>query len=148
MNFDYSKRPGKEVELIGTLKNSEKPTISIITPFYNGGKTLLETANSVFSQTYPYFEWIIVDDGSKDKESLKELDRVAKLDDRIKVFHKENGGPSIARDYGVEKTSKDTKYIFFLDCDDILDKTMLECCLLYTSPSPRDSIPSRMPSSA
>ena len=127
MDFDYSKRPGKEVELIGTLKNNEKPTISIVTPFYNGGKTLQETANTVFSQTYPYFEWIIVDDGSKDKESLKELDRVAKLDDRIKVFHKENGGPSIARDYGVEKTSKDTKYIFFLDCDDILDKTMLEC---------------------
>ena len=92
----------------------------------NGGKTLLETANSVFSQTYPYFEWIIVDDGSKDKESLKKLDEVAKMDKRIKVFHKENGGPSIARDYGIEHTSKDTKYIFFLDCDDILDKTMLE----------------------
>lgn len=48
------------------------------------------------------------------------------MDKRIKVFHKENGGPSIARDYGIEHTSKDTKYIFFLDCDDILDKTMLE----------------------
>ena len=108
------------------IENKEKPTIGIVTPFYNGGKTLLETANSVFSQTYPYFEWIIVDDGSKDKESLKKLDEVAKMDKRIKVFHKENGGPSIARDYGIEHTSKDTKYIFFLDCDDILDKTMLE----------------------
>lgn len=126
MNFDYSKKPGQKVELIGELKNKEKPTISIITPFYNGGKTLQETANSVFSQTYPYFEWIIVDDGSKDEESLKELDRVAKLDKRIKVFHKENGGPSIARDYGVAHSSKETKYIFFLDCDDLLDKTMLE----------------------
>ena len=126
MDFDYSKKPGKKIELIGELKSKEKPTISIITPFYNGGKTLLETANSVFSQTYPYFEWIIVDDGSKDEESLKELNRVSKLDDRIKVFHKENGGPAIARDYGVEQTSKETKYIFFLDCDDILDKTMLE----------------------
>ena len=126
MNFDYSKRPGKEIKLIGEIKNNEKPTISIITPFYNGRKTLQETANTVFNQTYPYFEWIIVDDGSKDEESLKELDRVAKQDKRIKVFHKENGGPSIARDYGVEKSSEETKYIFFLDCDDLLDKTMLE----------------------
>lgn len=126
MDYNYQKRPGKKIELIGEIENKEKPTISIVTPFYNGGKTLLETANSVFSQTYPYFEWIIVDDGSKDKESLKKLDEVAKMDKRIKVFHKENGGPSIARDYGIEHTSKDTKYIFFLDCDDILDKTMLE----------------------
>lgn len=126
MEFNYNKRPGQEIEKIGEIKNKEKPTISIITPFYNGGKTLQETANSVFNQTYPYFEWIIVDDGSKDEKSLKELDRVAKQDDRIKVFHKENGGPSIARDYGVEQSNKDTKYIFFLDCDDLLDKTMLE----------------------
>lgn len=126
MDYNYQKRPGKKIELIGEIENKEKPTIGIVTPFYNGGKTLLETANSVFSQTYPYFEWIIVDDGSKDKESLKKLDEVAKMDKRIKVFHKENGGPSIARDYGIEHTSKDTKYIFFLDCDDILDKTMLE----------------------
>ena len=126
MDYNYQKRPGKKIELIGEIENKEKPTIGIVTPFYNGGKTLLETANSVFSQTYPYFVWIIVDDGSKDKESLKKLDEVAKMDKRIKVFHKENGGPSIARDYGIEHTSKDTKYIFFLDCDDILDKTMLE----------------------
>ena len=69
--MDYTKRPGQKLEIIGELKNKEKPTISIITPFYNGGKTLMETANAVFNQTYPYFEWIIVDDGSKDEDSLK-----------------------------------------------------------------------------
>ena len=125
--MDYSKKPGKKIEEFGKLINMEKPTISIITPFYNGGKTLLETANSIFSQTYPYFEWIIVDDGSKDEDSLKELKKVEKMDPRVKVFHKENGGPSIARDYGISKSSNDTKYIYFLDCDDLIEKTMLEC---------------------
>ena len=125
--IDYSKRPGKKVEKIGEIKKNYEPTISIITPFYNGGETLIETANSVFSQTYPYFEWIIVDDGSKDKKSLNKLSKLEKMDDRIKVYHKENGGPSIARDFGISKSSKKTKYIFFLDCDDIMDKTMLEC---------------------
>jgi len=125
--MDYTKKPGQKVEKIGEVLNKEKPTISIITPFYNGGKTLMETANAVFSQTYPYFEWIIVDDGSKDKESLKKLEELEKMDKRIRVFHKENGGPAMARDYGIEKSSKETKYIFFLDCDDIPDKTMVEC---------------------
>lgn len=125
--MDYSKKPGKLIKGIGDVVNKNDATISVITPFYNGGKTLMETANSLLSQTYPYFEWIIVDDGSKDKESLELLDQVSKLDSRIKLFHKKNGGPSLARDYGIHKSSKKSKYIFFLDCDDILDKTMLEC---------------------
>ena len=78
--MDFSKRPGKRIEKIGEIVKEEKPTISIVTPFYNGGKTIVETANGVFSQTYPFFEWIIVDDGSKDKESLQKLDEVAKMD--------------------------------------------------------------------
>lgn len=125
--MDYSKRPGKNIEVVGKIKNRENPTISIVTPFYNGGATLLETAYSVFNQTYPFFEWIIVDDGSKDEESLKKLDDVSTMDYRIKVFHKENGGPSVARDFGISKCNSSTKYVFFLDCDDIIDKTMLEC---------------------
>lgn len=125
--MDYSKRPGKNIEVVGKLKNKANPTISIVTPFYNGGATLVETAYSVFNQTYPFFEWIIVDDGSKDEASLKKLDEVSKIDPRIKVFHKENEGPSVARDFGISKCNSDTKYVFFLDCDDIIDKTMLEC---------------------
>ena len=76
--MDYSKKPGSKIEKIGELAKDKEATISIVTPFYNGGKTLMETANAVFSQTYPYFEWIIVDDGSKDKDSLKELAKLEK----------------------------------------------------------------------
>lgn len=125
--MDFSKKPGDEIKVIGELKGKVEPTISIITPFYNGGKTLEETFNSVLSQTYPLFEWIIVDDGSKDKASLEKLEKLSKKDARIKVFHKENGGPSQARDFGVEKSNPKTKYVFFLDCDDIMANTMLEC---------------------
>lgn len=104
-----------------------KPNITIITPYYNAGKTLLQTVNSVLSQTYPYFEWIIVDDGSKDKKSLQALEKIETMDDRIKVFHKENAGPSQARDFGISKASKNSKYIYFLDADDMIDQTMVEC---------------------
>ena len=137
--MDYNKRPGKNITTIGDLLNKNiKPTISIITPFYNGGETLLETANSVISQTYPFFEWIIVNDGSPDKESVKKLENVSKIDSRIKVYHKENGGPSDTRDFGIKKSFKDTKYIFFLDCDDIMENTMLEV-LYWTLETHKDA---------
>ena len=51
----------------------------------------MQTANSIFSQTYPYFEWIIIDDGSTSKDSKRALDDLSKLDKRVKVLHKENG---------------------------------------------------------
>ena len=69
--MNFKKRPGQEIKPIGKIENKQKATISIITPFYNGGKTIIETYNSVVNQTYPYFEWIIVNDGSKDDYSNK-----------------------------------------------------------------------------
>lgn len=122
----FLSKPGKTINKIGKLLYNEEPVISIITPFYNGGKTLEETANSIFNQTYPYFEWIIVDDGSKSESCLKKLEEIKNMDPRIKVFHKENGGPSQARDFGISKSAKSSKYIYFLDCDDLIENTMLE----------------------
>lgn len=125
--MDYSKRPGEKRESRGILKKKEAPVISIVTPFYNGGSTIMEAAISVFNQTYPFFEWIIVDDGSKDSSSLMALEKVSKMDDRVCVYHQDNAGPAVARDFGISKTSSSTKYVLFLDCDDLFDKTMLEC---------------------
>lgn len=129
--MDYKKLPGKKKINRRELLNNEKPTITIVTPYYNGGKTVEETFNSVVNQTYPFFEWIIVNDGSKDEESNKKIEELAKKDSRIKYFEKENGGPSVARDFGISKASPDTKYVFFIDADDQMDPTMLEC--LYWS---------------
>ncbi|MBQ6498060.1 MAG: glycosyltransferase [Bacilli bacterium] len=125
--MNFKKIPGQKIKKYGDLINKEKPTISIVTPYYNGGKTIDETFNSVMNQTYPYFEWIIVNDGSKDEESNKKIKEVVKRDSRLKYFEKENGGPAQARDFGIKKCSKDTKYVFFLDADDLIDPTMLEC---------------------
>lgn len=129
MNFNYKLEPGKK--LLNEYKYEKKePQISVIMPFYNSKEYIYQTINSVLNQTYPYFELLIIDDGSKDKKSLELLDKIEKLDDRIKVFHKENGGVSLARDFGVEKSSKSAKYIFTLDDDDLIDKTYLETAYL------------------
>lgn len=65
--------------------NIKNPIISIVTPYYNAQDYIEETAKSVLSQTFPYFEWIIVDDGSS-KEGKNKLKDIEKIDSRIKVF--------------------------------------------------------------
>ena len=122
----YKKMPGKNLKTIGKLINNQDPTITIITPFYNGEKTLMETANAIFSQTYPYFEWVIINDGSTSPDAPKALKDLSEMDSRVRVLNKENGGPSQARDYGISKANPSTKYIYFIDCDDIIENNMLE----------------------
>ena len=133
MYFDFSKEPGK------TCLKREKYTegealVSIITPFYNAGKYFEQTYNSVLNQTFPWFEWIIVDDGSTDNDSLELLQRLEKEDSRIKVYHRENGGVSTARNEAILKSTADI--IVPLDSDDLLVPTFLEVTYwaLYFNP--------------
>ena len=131
--------PGKEKKLYGKLLNNYNPTISVITSFFNAGDTIWETYNSLYNQTYPYFEWIIVDDASTDKASLMQLKKLEKVDERIKVFYRQNNtGLSLARDYGVSQSNKCTKYLFIMDADDVIDKTMFEC-LYWTLETHKES---------
>ncbi len=94
-----------------------EPLVSIITPNFNSEKFLRQTAASVFMQSYPRWEWIIVDDGSTDgsPEILKEL---ANLNPRVRIFFLEsNQGPAIARNFAIEKSTGD--YLAFIDSDDL-----------------------------
>ena len=104
------------------------PIISIITPYFNGQDYIEETAKSVLRQTFSDFEWIIVDDGSS-KEGKEILKKIQKMDSRIKVFSNSysSRGPAQARDFGIRNSSKSSKYIVFLDADDLYNKTFLEC---------------------
>ena len=97
--------------------------ISVIVPVYNAEKYLDECIQSVFDQTYPDIELILVDDGSPDK-SGEICDRYAKEDDRIKVVHQKNSGVCAARNCGIELSSGE--YFTFLDSDDTLSKYALE----------------------
>ena len=109
--MNFKNWPGKELIKRTKVLNEEKPIISIISPFYNGQKELEETYNSIINQTYPYFEWIIVNDGSTNEESNKIVESISKKDKRIKYFKIENSGPAVARDYGISKAAKSTKYV-------------------------------------
>ena len=124
-NFNYELQPGKELKPFNFEKKYE-PIISIVMPFYNEKDHIEQTVNSVLNQTFPAWELIIVDDGSTDEEALKGLEKIAKKDERIHVYHKENSGPADTRDFAVSKSSESAKYICTLDSDDLIDKTYLE----------------------
>lgn len=126
MEFDYGKEPGK-VLLNRKLNTEGTPLVSIITPYYNAGTYFEQTYRCVLNQTFPWFEWIIVNDGSTRQEDVVLLEQLAEKDARIRVLHKENGGISSARNMGI-KASK-AEIIVPLDADDLIEPTYIE--LIY-----------------
>lgn len=102
--------------------------ISIITPVYNTEKYLPECIQSVFNQSYKNWELLLIDDGSQDGAGAI-CDEYAARDSRIKVFHKENGGVSSARNVGLDNAKGE--WITFLDSDDMFEPQYLEKCLFY-----------------
>lgn len=101
------------------------PKISIIVPVYKVEKYLSHCVESILAQTYTDWELLLIDDGSPD-DSGKICDDYATQDSRIRVFHKENGGVSSARNMGIEQAEGD--YIMFVDSDDWVDIYCLETC--------------------
>lgn len=95
--------------------------ISVIVPIYNMEKYLNKCVDSILNQSYSNLEIILIDDGSTDL-STKICDEYEKKDNRIKVYHKKNGGLSDAKNYGIEKANG--KYIAFVDSDDWIEKNM------------------------
>ncbi len=99
--------------------------VSIITPSFNRAGLVGETAASIMAQTYPHWEWVIVDDGSTDN-SWELLQSLAQKDSRIKIYQRDRlpKGACTCRNLAVEKCSG--SYVLFLDTDDVLAPFCLE----------------------
>ena len=104
--------------------------VSCIIPVYNTEKYLRRCIESVLAQTFVDWEMLLIDDGSTDA-SGSICDEYAAKDERIRVFHKENGGISSARNLGLNYAQGE--WIFFVDSDDSLPKTSLESLLARSS---------------
>ncbi len=101
-----------------------KAVVSIITPAYNCSKTIRFTFNSIFAQSFPDWEWIIIDDCSSDK-TLEVLKLIEKSDQRVRVLQtRQNGGAAVARNVGINAATG--RYIAFLDSDDTWNSDKLE----------------------
>jgi len=106
--------------------SGSQPAVSIVVPVYKGVRYLRTALESVCAQTCPDWECVCVDDGSKDG-SAAILDEFASRDPRFRVFHRENGGTSVARNFALQKACG--RYIAFLDEDDAYHPRYLEVLL-------------------
>lgn len=100
-----------------------QPKVSIIIPAYNAEAYLPMCLDTIFKQTYPYFEVLAINDGSTDY-SLKRLKEYAAQDARLQVFDQAQQGPAAARNVGLDHATGD--YITFIDADDYVKENYLE----------------------
>lgn len=98
--------------------------VSVIVPVYNVEKYLAKCLNSLIGQTHNDIEILVVNDGSTDRSEEIIHDYAKKYPDKIKAFHKENGGLSDARNFGIDRATGD--YIGFVDSDDYVHPSMFE----------------------
>ena len=104
------------------------PLISIIIPVYNVEKYIEKCVDSLTAQTYKNIEIILIDDGSTDSSGAI-CDKYAAEDSRVKVFHKENGGVSSARNLGLDNARGE--WVTFVDSDDWVNDSYIQN--LYSS---------------
>lgn len=88
---------------------------SVIIPVYNAAGYLTDMIGDVLQQTYTDFELLLIDDGSTDG-SADLCDRFGRMDRRVRVFHRPNGGISRARNFGLR--AAEDEYVCFFDDDD------------------------------
>lgn len=108
-----SRAPGTLVERHRKLEIAD--LVSIIIPAYNAAPYIKETLDSVFAQTYPHYQVIVINDGSPDSQELELV--LAPYRDRVIYITQENRGLAGARNTGLRSATG--KYVSLLDADDI-----------------------------
>ena len=116
-------------------KKSSMPLLTVLMPVYNEEKFLAESINSILSQTYIYFELLILDDGSTDN-SLKIIKAYAKEDKRIKILvNNKNQKTAKSRNILLKKAT--TEFIAWMDADDISSPHWLQNQMDFLKQNPK-----------
>ena len=101
-----------------SIAKGNLPLISVIVPVYNTGQNLRFLIDSILAQTFKDFELLLIDDGSTDGVTVQICDDYETSDSRVRVFHKQNGGVSDSRNYGLDHAQG--TFIAFADHDDYM----------------------------
>ncbi|HZC07583.1 MAG TPA: glycosyltransferase [Ktedonobacterales bacterium] len=109
--------------------------MSIITPYYNVGPVFQETVRAIERMSIPYWEWLIVDDGSTQPESVRQLEALAAREPRVRVIRQENAGPGVARNRAAKEAR--APYFLQLDADDLIEPTFAEKALWFLATQPQ-----------
>ena len=96
--------------------------VSVVIPAFNSAEFMAETLDSVFAQTYPHYEVIVINDGSSDTEDLERV--LQRYPSNLRYIKQENQGAAVARNAGLRAATGDL--VAFLDADDTWLPTFLE----------------------
>jgi glycosyltransferase involved in cell wall biosynthesis len=110
--------------------------VSIITPCFNGARYLDALCGSLRAQTLTNWEHIVVDDGSTDN-TASTVERLMTTDPRLRLVRTGNGGVARARKAGYRASNPLSRYVYFLDADDLLEPDMLRVMVDYLDRHPR-----------
>lgn len=105
------------------MPSSEPPVVTVVIPLYNSARFIDATLRSVLAQTFTRFEVIVVDDGSTDDGPA--VVREHSSDPRITLMHQGRRGVAEARNAGAARASERSRYLVFLDADDIWHPDLL-----------------------
>ncbi|MBW4523134.1 MAG: polysaccharide deacetylase family protein [Scytolyngbya sp. HA4215-MV1] len=111
----------------------QHPGVSIIIPAHNAAATLSDTLTSVYAQTFPDWEAIVINNGSSD-DTAEVAARFARQDRRIIILNQSQVGVCVARNAGIQRARFD--WLLFLDADDWLAPTHLETLFTQLSIHP------------
>lgn len=106
--------------------------ISIIVPYYNRAKYLKECISSILNQTYPFFELLLINDGSDDDSKAIAY---SFKDFRIKQHSQEHSGCWVSKNYGIRKAIGE--YVMFIDSDDMISPDYLKIAITTASNNPQ-----------
>src|SRR5579862_9209527 len=126
-----------EFKMSNLLNEIGNPPVSVLMPAYNCERYLAAAVESILSQTFRDFEFVIIDDGSTDG-SAQILDRFAASDKRVRVFHQQNTGYVIALQNGLKLCTGE--YIARMDADDIALPTRFEKQYDYFLRNPKTAL--------
>ncbi len=105
------------------MEEVHKNCVSVVVAIYNMSPYLDRCIQSLLCQTYENLEILLINDGSTD-ESRDICERYQKLDSRVTLFDKENGGLSDARNFGIEQSKGE--YLAFVDADDWIEEDFIQ----------------------
>jgi glycosyltransferase involved in cell wall biosynthesis len=107
-----------------------QPLVSAVMIVHNGEEYIRVALESIFNQTYPYLEVIVIDDGSTDR-TRQEIELTGK---QVRYFFQEKSGIAVAMNRGVAESQG--TFLSFLDSDDFWEKTKTEKQVVYMQSNP------------
>ena len=114
-----------------------EPLVSVIMPCFNQGRFLAQAVDSLKAQSLSNWECIVIDDGSTD-DTFQAAQTLAVAEGRVRFLSQQNGGPSAARNRGIDEARG--RYVQFLDADDLIEHEKLKLHVDHLDRHPNDGL--------